>query len=156
MDQLPIIEKINLHALGIDIFVSGNDKPVLVITTPERDCCEDFGVEVYYNKYSDDKYIECTENECNKFIGWKINDVEYHEGDPSIYSGVYKRDFVGYLVLHIFNEMEIVQMLLIPYNNHNGYYPHTFLFKYYQIEKLIEIGKSPINMDDVVEQLWTI
>lgn len=112
-----------------------NGESVLVISCEdisEQNCCEDACLEYYRIINNEEVLID--EPEINNYT---IIDIKYTDDQPRLF--VYFKDEDP--------------LIIEPNNNHNGYYSHTFEIKYMDEIIYAEVGKKPIDLNDVVSLL---
>jgi len=76
-------------------------------------CCENYGINILYDNKKIDLNAELCKELENKFMDKKILSVKWNEGK-------YGEDCI--ININIDNEFISVEL----FNDHNGYYPHTY------------------------------
>ncbi len=127
----------NFEYKSCKIYGYVNGEIILIVSCEDlskQDCCEDACVEYYETTDNKEVLVETPKDITNNII----TDIKY------------TNEYISRLYIY-FDNGEI--LVIEPNNNHNGYYPHTFEIKY--MDKIIyeEVGKKPIDLNDVVSML---
>jgi hypothetical protein len=128
----------NEFEIGSEI-INGDNVNIFVIASvkdiDDQQCCEKASIK-YVLTDNEDKWEE-TELDPDDFIGAIVTGVEYDENKIQIQIHFQGRD----------------TLIIIPENDHNGYYPHTFVIEFNKKIFQVEVGKNPIDLNNVAQIL---
>lgn len=126
-------------------------------------CCEDPGVRVQF-KFSGDKETDAVsvqsafscgqETNADQFVDWCVmsvelvvdKGVEQQEEEEAPEVVITLRESEASVSRH-------ATLLVRPFNHHNGYYPHNFVYQIWNDCSMFEVGKSPIDLQEVADYL---
>ena len=127
---------------------TNGDEQLLVCVEDVTDlcCCEDPGVTVCIHSNYD---IVEDKDDLDDYLGGTIQSIKLLETMEG-----YENSPVVMITLREKEDFETITLVVEPYNNHrHGYYPHDFVYQIWKECHVFEVGKSPIDLEEVSNRL---